>query len=143
MLFKSSKFPIFLAFGLILLASFACKKAVDQVQQNALYDIITNGRWKVTKFDVGTTPKQAEYEGYEFQFYSNGVVKAFKSGSPDVNGTWDSNIDNLTITSNFPGTTDPLKRFNGIWFITRTTEVTVQAVKSEGTEEYSLALRKL
>lgn len=143
MLLKSSKITSLLISGLLLISSFGCKKAVDKVQENALNDIITNGRWVVTKFDVGTSPKLTDYDGYEFQFYDNGVVTAFKTGSSNVNGTWNSNVDNLTITSNFPGIGDPLKRFNGIWFITRTTEVTVQARKSEGSDEYSLALRKL
>ena len=128
---------------LALSSFFSCKKAVDKIQENAIFDIITNGRWVVTKFDVGTTPSLADYNGYEFQFFRNGVVTAFRSGSPDVNGTWQGNPQNLSINSNFPGAGLPLDRFNGVWFITRTTENTVDAFKTVGTQEYKLALQRL
>ena len=120
----------------------SCKKAVDNIQQNAIYDIITNGRWTVSRFEVAGVSKTSEYAGFEFQFFSNGVVTAIKDGSSNVNGNWSANIENITITSEFPGQGDPLKRFNTVWFITRTTETTVQARASVLGEEYILGLLK-
>lgn len=127
---------------LIVSISSSCKKAVDNIQQNAIYDIITNGRWTVSRFEVAGVSKTSEYAGFEFQFFSNGVVTAFKNGSSNVNGNWNASVENLTITSEFPGQGDPLKRFNTVWFITRTTETTVQARASVAGEEYILGLLK-
>jgi hypothetical protein len=140
---KSGKIIAFILLAFVITTSYSCKKAVDKAQENAINDIITNGRWEVTKFDVASTPKLSEYNGYAFQFFSNGVVTATKSGSPDINGTWQSNISNITITSNFPVNVGPLQRFNGLWVITRFTETTVQATKSEGAEEFLLGLRRI
>jgi hypothetical protein len=120
----------------------SCKKAVDNIQQNAINDIITNGRWTVTRFEAAGVSKTAEYAGFEFQFFDNGVVTAFKDGSSNVNGKWSANIENITVTAEFPGQGDPLKRFNTIWFITRITETIVQARASVAGEEYILGLLK-
>ncbi len=123
-------------------AGFSCKKVVDDIQENAIIDIITNGRWTVSLFSVAGVSKTTEYNGFEFQFFSNGIVTAFKQSNPNVNGTWAANVNNVTITSEFPGQGEPLKRFNAVWFITRTTETTVQARASVGGEEYFLGLLK-
>jgi hypothetical protein len=135
-------FLLSLLFILLINISTSCKKAVDNIQQNAIYEIITNGRWTVSRFDVAGVAKKNDYTGYEFQFFSNGVVTAFKESNSDINGNWSASIENLTITSEFPGQGDPLRRFNTVWFITRTTETTVQARASVAGEEYILGLLK-
>jgi hypothetical protein len=127
----------------IVSSLFSCKKAVDTVQQNVAFDIITNGQWIVTRFDVGTTPKSSEYADFVFQFFSNGVVTAKKAGNPDINGNWSVRTDVAAINSNFPGQEDPLRRFNGTWLLTRTTETTVQAIRDEAGQTLTLGLRKL
>ncbi len=136
------KYLIFLFCSLVVGLG-SCKKAVDNAQENAAFEIITNGQWVVTKFDVGTEPKLSEYNGFVFQFFNTGVVKAMKSGNPDIDGNWSVRTDVAAINSNFPGQGDPLRRFNGTWLLTRTTETTVQAIKDEAGVTYTLGLRKL
>jgi len=135
-------FVLFILIAFLSITNYSCKKAVDNIQQNAIFDIITNGRWTVSRFDVAGASKTSEYSGFEFQFFSNGVVTAFKELNPNVNGTWNASVENLTITSEFPGQADPLRRFNTVWFITRTTETTVQARASVAGEEFVLGLLK-
>ena len=134
---------VWLVISLFSLGFSSCKKAVDNAQENAAFEIITNGQWQVTKFDVGTTPKLSEYSGFIFQFYNTGIVKAMKTGNPDIDGNWSVRTDVAAINSNFPGQGDPLKRFNGTWLLTKTTETTVQAIKDDAGVTYTLALKKL
>lgn len=127
----------------ITVSSVSCKKAVDKAVKNAAYEIITNGRWSIVKFEIGTTSYLSEYAGFEFQFYKGGVVTAFLTGSPNVNGTWLGKEDILAIESNFPGADDPLKRLNGTWLITGATEVSVRGTQTIGSDVYTLWLKKM
>jgi hypothetical protein len=120
-----------------------CKKAVDKAVENAAYEIITNGRWSIIKMEKGTTSLLAEYASYEFQFYKGGVVTAYLTGSPNTNGTWLGKEDVLAIESNFPGVDNPLKRLNGTWLITGATEVSVKGTRTEGSDVYTLWLKKI
>jgi hypothetical protein len=128
---------------LFLLPFFACKKIVDQAQQNALYDLITNGRWELTRFNDAGTDRMAEYEGYQFQFYRNSTVSAFKTGQPEISGKWTSNLQNLIFTADFSSAGLPLNRFTTSWIITRSTLTTVEAVSSDVGKDYKITLRKL
>jgi hypothetical protein len=132
-------------FSLLFLtvATLSCKKAVDKAIENAAYEIITNGRWEIVKFEIGTTSLLTEYEPFEFQFYKSGVVTAYLPGSPNVNGTWLGKEDILAIESSFPGVNDPLKRLNGTWLITGVTEVSVRGTRTEGSDVYTLWLKKI
>lgn len=120
-----------------------CKKAVDNAQTNALLDLITTGQWVVTRFEVGAEDKLSEYTPYTFQFFRNGQVAARQSGQPDVVGTWNPIVENLSIQSAFNGAGLPLTRFNGTWSINRTTMTTVEASREEGGVLYRLGLRSL
>lgn len=139
------KFKLLALFSSLIfaIAICSCKKAVDKAQENAAYDIITNGKWAVIKFDSGSTSLLTEYAAYEFQFYKSGVVTAFLTGSPNVNGTWLGRQETLAIESNFPGAGNPLKRLNGTWQITGATEVSVKGTRTEGSEVYTLWLKKI
>lgn len=128
---------------LFLLPFFACKKIVDQAQQNALYDLITNGRWELTRFNDAGTDRMAEYAGYQFQFYRNSTVSAFKTGQPEVSGKWTSNLQNLIFTADFASAGLPLSRFTTSWVITRSTLTTVEAISTDVGKDYQITLRKL
>lgn len=128
---------------MLSMASFSCQKAVVKAQENLLYDIITIGRWEVSKFEIGTTNIVDEYAGYAFQFTRSGVVTAIKTGDSNIEGTWLGNTETLSITSNFPVTINPLVRFNGVWLITKTTETTVLAYRVVGSETFYLGLKKM
>ncbi|MCU0375297.1 MAG: hypothetical protein MUF24_08320 [Chitinophagaceae bacterium] len=128
---------------LTLLPFFSCKKIVDQAQQNALYDLITNGRWELTRFNDAGTDRMAEYAGYQFQFFRNNTVSAYKTGQPDVSGNWTSNLQNLSFTADFSNAGLPLSRFTTGWVITRSTLTTVEAISTDIGKDYQITLRKL
>jgi len=128
---------------LALLPFFSCKKIVDQAQQNALYDLITNGRWELTRFNDAGTDRMAEYAGYQFQFFRNSTVSAFKTGQPEVSGKWTSNLQNLSFTADFSSAGLPLSRFTTGWIITRSTLTIVEAASTDIGKDYQITLRKL
>ncbi len=120
----------------------SCKKAVDKIQENAIFEIITKGQWIVAKFEKGGSSILPEYTDYVFQFYKNGVVSAMKTGSPNVDGQWSVSTETLSISATFPGAADPIKRFNGTWLITKIEENLVEGVNAGGLEPFVVAFMK-
>jgi len=95
----------------------SCKKYVQQQEQNALVNLITNGKWIVTRYIEDTTNITSSFSGYVFQFYSNWTVTGTNGGTV-VNGTWSGDFTTKTITSNFPTAGDPVAKLNAVWTIT-------------------------
>jgi hypothetical protein len=96
---------------------FSCKKLVQQQEQNAAINIITNGVWYVQTYKQDTTDITASFSGYVFQFKQDGTVTGTKA-SISTSGTWVASITNRTITSNFPNPPSPLNMLNSVWKIT-------------------------
>lgn len=113
------------------------------MQQNALYDLITNGRWELIRFNDNSIDRITEYTDYQFQFFRNSTVSAFKTGQPEVNGTWTSNLQNLSFTADFTSVGLPLSRLTSSWIITRSTLTIVEAVSTDIGKAYEITLRKL
>ena len=101
---------------LLLVSSFSCKKMIEQKKQDALMDAITNGKWIVEQYLEGATNVTGDFEDYDFQFFKNGTVTGFNTGG-STDGTWAGDIDNYSITSQFPSGIEPLKKLNGVWKI--------------------------
>lgn len=120
---------------------FSCKKAIDKKKEDLVIAAMTSGRWYVQEYLVGSTNVTAEFDGYEFQFYSDGKVDGIKSAST-TSGTWLGDAANSTISSNFPGAPTPLSRLNGLWKITDNDWVYVYAYLTIGSETNYLKLRK-
>lgn len=120
---------------------FACKKAVDKKKQDLVIAAMTSGRWYVQEYITGSTNVTAEFDGYEFQFYSNGTVDGIKSAGATP-GTWSGDASNFTITSNFSGAGLPLNRLNGIWKITENDWEYVHAYNVNGSQTNYLKLHK-
>ncbi|HVM88598.1 MAG TPA: hypothetical protein VMT76_10465 [Puia sp.] len=111
------KLKIYLLSCLVVISLGSCKKLVQQQEQNAVMNIITNGVWYVTLYNNGGTDITASFSGYVFQFKQDGTVIGTKD-SISVAGTWVPNINNYTITSDFPNASNPLNRLNAVWKIT-------------------------
>jgi hypothetical protein len=79
---------------IVVLAFASCKKNDDNVsgQVAALNTNAVQGKWKVTHFDDDGVDETSNFNGYEFQFNSNGTVMAVKTGSA-VSGTWSAGND--------------------------------------------------
>lgn len=128
---------------LLLCFSFlSCKKAIENKQREILIDAITNGEWQVQQFIEGSVDITSQFYGYTFQFAEQGGVQAKYIGSVFANGTWVGDVNNYTITSQFPSATDPLQKLNGIWKLTDTYWDYVEAEMAIGTGKNILHLRK-
>jgi hypothetical protein len=109
---------LYLAFLLLLLIPFSCKKYIQQQEQNALMDLVTSGTWRVTGYtDHQTTNLTDSFAGYTFQFNENGTVIGTLS-QQQTSGTWTADVTTRTIMSNFPSAPMPLNLLNHTWTVT-------------------------
>src|SRR5665213_2621277 len=95
----------------------SCKKYIQQQEKNAVLQIMTTGVWYVQSYIQNDSDITASFTGFVFKFDANGTVTGVEGGS-STPGTWSANISALTITSDFPSASDPLKELNETWKIT-------------------------
>jgi hypothetical protein len=120
-----------------------CKKTIEKIKENAVIDAMTEGQWVVTKFVKNGTTITSDFTGYKFQFYSNKTVDAIKNSAVEKTGTWDGDVNTMTITANFTSAALPLTLLNGNWHIDNNSWTFVVASQNSGTETKSLRLEKL
>ncbi|MBS1975688.1 MAG: hypothetical protein JST13_15175, partial [Bacteroidetes bacterium] len=130
---------IYLFYSLLAVSTFSCKKLVQQQERNAAMNIITNGVWYVTLYSENGTDITSSFSGYVFQFKQDGTVVGTKD-SVSITGTWAANINDHTITSNFPNASSPLVKLNGVWKITDSSVdyVVANATINDSTENLKL-----
>lgn len=133
--------PLLIALFAFVPLTFSCKKIVEKKKENVVMEAITNGRWFVKEYKAASLYVTAEFDGYEFQFYSDGRVDGILN-STVTNGSWTGNIDQMTITSNFGGAGQPLSRLNGLWKITDNSYTNVSAYNVNGADTNFLELQK-
>jgi len=121
----------------------SCKKQVEQVQMDALMNLITNGQWKVTYFKKGSTDITTQFSPYQFQFKRNETVDAIRSGTVEKTGTWRGNALEKTIQSSFGNVAEPLSLLNGMWLVSKTSLTHVEASQDVNGQKLSLRLDKL
>lgn len=127
---------------LIISISFAhCKKIQENLGQKFIIKAMTDGTWIVDTFTDNNEDITAGFTGYEFQFTEEGKVYAKKT-SGDETGTWEGNVNDLTIYSNFPGATEPLIKLNDTWKIINNTTKLVEAKPFNSTRVAYLKLVK-
>jgi hypothetical protein len=134
---KSAAF-LLLTFSLVFSS---CKKYVQQQEQDAAISLITNGTWMVQQYLQSGSNITASFSGYVFQFKSDGTVVGTLGGT-SVTGTWAADINNRTITSNFPAGSGILDDLDGVWKITDSSVSYVVANTSVGTGVNNLRLQK-
>ena len=105
--------PVFFLFFLLP----GCKKTIEKQKENLIVEAMTDGKWKVASFTDDSSDLTSSFSGYSFQYYENRTVDAFQSGTLDKSGTWTEDIDNLNISANFAGVSNPLALINGTWHI--------------------------
>lgn len=135
------RYIVLLLAGLILAGS--CRKQVEQVQMDALMNLITNGQWKVTSFKKGSEDVTSQFALYNFQFKKNETVDAIKNGAVEKTGTWLGSAADLTIKSSFGNVTEPLSLLNGTWQVTKTSTTHVEANQEVNGQKLLLRLDKL
>jgi hypothetical protein len=112
---------------------------VEQQEQNVALGIITNGVWYVENYTQDSVDITTSFSGYVFKFNQNGTVIGTKD-SVSTSGTWTANINNRTITSNFPNAVSPLNKLNSVWKITDSSDdyVIANATINDSTENLIL-----
>lgn len=132
---------IFISLLFIAVSSLSCKKAIEKKTRDLLVDAITNGYWIVEQYVEKQADITTDFTGYDFKFNENGTVVGIYSGT-NTNGTWSGNVTDYTITSDFPGSNDPLKKLNGVWKLVDSDWDFVKAEMTVGLEKNILKLRK-
>ena len=102
---------------------------------------ITDGTWIVEQYFENGSNLSYEFLNYDFNFNSNGVVTGTIAGS-STSGTWSGSASTASITSNFPTSTAPLVKMNGIWKITDSYWDYVEAETTVANGKNVLRLRK-
>lgn len=69
------------------------KEKQEEIAYNVATSYINKGKWKVTKFMEDGRDQTGHFNGYVFQFNTDGSVTASK-GSSVVKGTWSTGADN-------------------------------------------------
>src|SRR5688572_13029114 len=81
----------------------ACKKAINNIKEDLMVNLITGHTWKVVKFMEGTANLTTEYSVYDFEFEKNSTVRAVLNGVTQATGTWVGDETTQSITAAFPG----------------------------------------
>jgi hypothetical protein len=135
-----------LAATLLLLTLFAgsigCNKFIEKKKEDALIDIMTDGKWKVTSFVLNGSNKTPEFDSYLFQYFEDKTVDAIKNGTVEVKGTWDGDINTLTTWANFTGVPTPLSWINGSWHIDNSSMTYVVATQTTTSDTKVMRLDK-
>lgn len=130
---------VWISISIFLLA--ACKKAIEEKKEEIILNAMTNGQWYIYSFTEAGTDITSAFSPYTFQFYRDGKVSGFASGSEDK-GTWVGDVNNLTITTNFPSASAPVDKLNAVWKITNNTWDYVKAETTVQGEKNLLHLKK-
>ncbi len=128
---------------LIVCSLAACKKTVQQAQENFIVSAMTSGQWKVTSYLKGSIDTTSAFINYQFHFKANNTVDALNTGVLINTGTWTGNITDGTISANFTNAPSPLPLLNGLWKITNSTQVSVEAYQTVNGELRKLKLNKV
>jgi hypothetical protein len=105
-------------------------------------DIITNGNWYVEQYIQDSANVTSDFLNYVFRFHEDRTV----TGTLDTevfNGTWEENISDISITSQFPTAPDPVKKLNGRWKLKDSSKEFVKAEMYTATGKNLLLLRKI
>jgi len=126
--------------GAVLLTS--CKKLVEQKAQDAILKAMTDGTWVITSFTSNGADMTSDFSSYRFQYFDNYTVNAIKNGTVDKTGTWQGDVNTMSISANFVNAVDPLLLLNGTWHITDNGWTYVDATMTVGSETRTLKLDK-
>ena len=133
-------------FGCVLLMLFSsgCKKAVENIKEDLMVNLITSNTWIIVRYMDGPTNITSTFSEYQFKFYKSGKVDAVKDGIAHATGTWEGSESSQSITSQFPATGEPFNKLNGVWKITNTKSKPwrVYSERFEGSKKLVLDLQE-
>ena len=126
----------------LVTGSIACKKAIENVQEDLVIKAMTDGKWKVTSFTTNGTNVTADFTNYRFKYYSNKTVDALNNNVVEKTGNWDGNAATMTTSASFTGAVYPLQLVNGSWHIDRNSWTYVEATQTSGPDTKTMRLDK-
>jgi hypothetical protein len=96
------------------------ESCTKEKQQDIAYSLATSyinkGKWKVSRFEENGKNETNHFDGYVFQFNTDGTVTAIKANSV-VKGTWTTNSDDSKTKMNLYFTAAPFTELNDDWII--------------------------
>ncbi|MFI5185579.1 MAG: hypothetical protein ACHQF0_02575 [Chitinophagales bacterium] len=119
-----------------------CKKSIQKQEENAIVKAMTDGQWAITNFTSDSSDITSDFAGYKFQYFGDYTVNAIKNGNIEKTGTWQGDVNTMSISANFSGAVNPLLLINGTWQITDNSWTYVKATMTVGTEMRTLRLDK-
>lgn len=109
--------PLLLLVFAGLVATSSCKKFIDKQKEDYVLGIMTDGRWYLSNYTEYGVDKTSDFVSYEFQFYKDNKIDAI-SNTATTSGTWTADINNISMTINFPAASNDMKRLSYVWKIT-------------------------
>ncbi len=139
------KTRFFQLFGIFLvLVAGACSNSNDDNNPAGnLPDVLTDGTglWKVSYYWDKDKDETSDFAGYTFNFKSNGVLEAVKSGVTTT-GTWQHNSSSNKLIINI-GTTKPLTNATDDWLIQERNDNLIKLRDDNTTQLEELYFQKL
>lgn len=132
----------FLLLALFSICLLSCRKIKEQIQEDLIIKAITDGVWRITKYNKGGTDMTADFASYRFQFYMNYTVEAINSGTIETRGTWQPNVPTRIVTITFSNAPPLLNLLNGPWQITRNSLTFAEATQTINGEVLTLRIDK-
>ena len=131
-----------IAFIFFSLCFLSCKKAIESAQEDLVIKAMTDGQWKIVRFNRGATDVTADFAPYRFQFRSNYTVEAINNSIIETVGSWNASANDRTITSSFSNAGVTVSLLNGTWIITNNSWTFVEATQTVNNEVRTLRLEK-
>lgn len=132
--------PYFTALILLL----GCKKAKEQIAEQAAGSFLDGTEWKVTAFSEGSNNLDGAFQPYHFRFNKNNRVDAIRSNATEATGSWKADVVARTIESQFNATAvHPLPLLSTRWNITKNTLTTLSATATVSGVVRTLRMEKL
>ena len=131
---------LILFFLVLLVTASSCQKLIDKKKEQLMMEVITGSDWYVEQYFEDSVNITSEFLNYTFHFNKDYTVTG-TLGTEVSTGTWEPNVSDETITSQFPTATDPVKKLNGVWKITDSYTNYVKAERATTTGKNILHLR--
>ena len=113
------------------------------MKENAIISAMTDGEWMVTSFIQNSTDITSQFSSYHFKYHNNFTVDAIENGTVVKSGTWQGDINNMSISANFSAAVSPLSFLNGTWHVDNNSWTFVVASQTGGGVSQTLRLEKL
>lgn len=125
-------------FGLLLFLGCSDDDDSPKDTENEITGNVQKGTWRISKFIDSGTDETNDFAGYNFTFFSSGVLNA-NNGTNNYDGTWsitdsnsnDDSLDDLDFNINFNLTND-FEDLNDDWDIISQSATKIELIDISG-----------